>query len=336
MYNCEKCKKKFEFNSILIRHKSKKNGCKLNIVDYDEIIIDINNKFNDTNNKINNLKNTINETNNKIRNITKNILENKTQCIYCKKIYATKGSMDRHINNSCVEKKSLDTEKINLEENLNKLEEELKILQIKLNNTQIEQQRQHKVIEQEKERKRDEENKELKAMIEKLLERQPIQPIQNITNNNNINQTNNVIMINNFGNEDLSHITLQDYKKYFSTYFKGFLNFIEKVHFDDNMPENHNICLTNLKSKDIKVYENDKWIAKPKTDVIDKFLRKKLNTLIDKCEELEESDQIAEKVVDKFSEFQINYMDDKAKKTTKDDVILMIYNNKDKIKDKVK
>ena len=35
---------------------------------------------------------------------------------------------------------------------------------------------------QEKERKRDEENKELKAMIEKLIERQPI---QHITNNNN-------------------------------------------------------------------------------------------------------------------------------------------------------
>ena len=330
MYNCEKCKQKFEFKSLLIRHKSKKNGCKLNIVDYDEIIIDINNKFNDTNNKINNLKNIISDTNNKINTITKNKLENKTQCVYCKKIYATKGSMDRHINTSCIEKKSLDTEKINFEENLNCLEKELKILQIKLNNTQIEQQRQHKIIEQEKERKRDEENKELKAMIEKLIERQPI---QNITNNNNtINQTNNVIVINSFGNEDLSHITLQDYKKYFSTYFKGFINFIEKVHFDDNMPENHNICLTNLKSKDIKVYEGDKWIAKPKTDIIDKFLRKKLNTLIDKCEELEESDQIAEKVIDKFSEFQVNYMDDKSKKTTKDDVILMIYNNKDKVK----
>ena len=130
----------------------------------------------------------------------------------------------------------------------------------------------------------------------------------------------------------MSHITLQDYKQYLNTYFKGFINFIEKVHFDDNVPENHNICITNLKSKDIKVYDNGKWVAKPKTDIIDKFLRKKLNILIDKCEELEETEQITEKVIDKFSEFQINYTDDKAKKITKDDVILMMYNNKDKVK----
>ena len=102
------------------------------------------------------------------------------------------------------------------------------------------------------------------------------------------------------------------------------------------MPENHNICLTNLKSKDVKVFENDKWIAKPKTDVIDKLLRKKLNTLIDKCEEFEESEQITEKVADDFAEFQVNYMNEKSKKITKDDVILMIYNNKDKVKDKIK
>ena len=104
------------------------------------------------------------------------------------------------------------------------------------------------------------------------------------------------------------------------------------IHFDDSAPSNHNICITNLKSKDIKVYEGDKWIAKPRTDVIDKLLRKKLNLLMDKCEELEENDDITDKVVDNFNEFQDNYRDDDAKKNTKDDVVLMIYNNKDKVK----
>jgi hypothetical protein len=317
MYKCNNCKKTFEFNSLYIRHKSKKIGCKTLIIDYDLLI--------QTNeNKLQNIKTKINDLKTKITSTITNSLIIKTNCLFCNKIFKTKGNLNRHINTSCIEKNQIINEENILQEELNKLEEEKNILE-------KDNKEQNKIIEQEKERKRDEENKELKAMIEKLLERQPIQPIQNITNNN-INQTNNVIMINNFGNENLSHITLQDYKKYFSTYFKGFLNFIEKVHFDENMPENHNICLTNLKSKDIKVYEGDKWIAKPKTDVIDKFLRKKLNTLIDKCEELEETDQIADKVVDKFSEFQNNYMDDKAKKNTKDDVILMIYNNKDKVK----
>jgi hypothetical protein len=169
---------------------------------------------------------------------------------------------------------------------------------------------------------------ELQKSIDNLKNKEII-TTHNITNNI---QNNLIVNINSFGKETLDHITLQDYKKYFNSFFKGFISFIEKVHFDDNVPENHNICITNLKSKDIKVYEGDKWVAKPKTDIIDKFLRKKLNTLIDKCEELEDTEQISDKVVDKFSEFQINYMDDSAKKNTKNDVILMMYNNKDKIK----
>jgi hypothetical protein len=251
-------------------------------------------------------------------------------CLFCNKTFLNKGNLSRHINKSCEEKKELLNEQNIILDEKNKL--------IEHKNKLIKEQE-----EQEKDRKRDEEFKTLKNMMMELLEKQASQPSQtiqtiqpqNITNNitnNTINQTNNVIMINSFGKEDLSHITLQDYKQYLNTYFKGFINFIEKVHFDDTMPANHNICITNLKSKDIKVYEGDKWVAKPKTDIIDKFLRKKLNTLIDKCEELEESDQINEKLVDKFSEFQINYMDNSAKKNTKDDVILMIYNNKDKIK----
>jgi hypothetical protein len=174
----------------------------------------------------------------------------------------------------------------------------------------------------------------LKQTIIELKNNQSI--INNITNNNTINQTNNVIMINSFGKEDLSHISLKDYKKYFSTYFKGFLNFIEKVHFDENTPENHNICITNLKSSDIKIYNDGKWISKPKSDIIDNIMTKKLNILVNKCEELEENNIINETIVDNFAEFQNNYRDDKAKKNTKKDIELMIYNNKDKVKDKIK
>ena len=252
---------------------------------------------------------TVDDYNIKIKNITETInntinesLKTNTCCMFCEKIFSNKSNLSKHINKVCSSKLDLEKEK-------------------------------NKIIEDKKNQERDNEIKQLRNDMTKLLEKQPIQPPQNITNNitNNINQT-NVIMINSFGNEDLSHITLQDYKQYLNSYFKGFIKYIEKVHFDDNMPENHNICITNLKSKDIKVYEGDKWVAKQKTDIIDKFLRKKLNTLIDKCEELEENEDISEKVVDNFSEFQVNYMDDSAKKNTKDDVILMMYNNKDKVK----
>jgi hypothetical protein len=305
MNKCDKCGKEFQYNSLLIRHQLCKNTC--------DTIENINNNYDKK----------INDINNNINTIVLKSLETKESCLFCNKTFLNKGNLSRHINKSCEEKKELLNEQNIILDEKNKL--------IEHKNKLIKEQE-----DQEKERKRDEEFKTLKNMMMELLEKQATQPIQaqqNITNNitNNINQT-NVIMINSFGNEDLSHITLQDYKQYLNSYFKGFIKYIEKVHFDDNMPENHNICITNLKSKDIKVYEGDKWVAKQKTDIIDKFLRKKLNTLIDKCEELEENEDISEKVVDNFSEFQVNYMDDSAKKNTKDDVILMMYNNKDKVK----
>lgn len=53
-------------------------------------------------------------------------------------------------------------------------------------------------------------------------------------------------------------------------------------------PKNHNINITNLKSKYLHIYENNQWTAKEKADVLDKFINKKFNFLVNKCDELEE------------------------------------------------
>jgi hypothetical protein len=140
-----------------------------------------------------------------------------------------------------------------------------------------------------------------------------------------------MVNLNNFGKEDLSHITLNDYKKFLGGFFPGFIKFIEKVHFDDNAPANHNINITNLKSKYLHIYEDNQWTAKEKADVLDKFISKKYSFLVDKCEELEESNQLSEKIIEDFMQFTQNYKDEEAKKNTQNKISLMIYNNKDKI-----
>ena len=165
--------------------------------------------------------------------------------------------------------------------------------------------------------------------IEKILKKQS----QNINITNNINNINNsinnnlTININSFGKEDLSHISLNDYKKYLSGFFPGFIKFIEKVHFDKNMPSNRNINITNLKSKYLHIYENNQWTTKEKKDVLDKFISKKYNTLVDKCEELEEKNELDEKIIEDFMQFTKNYKDEEAQKNTKNNISLMIYNN---------
>ncbi len=124
-------------------------------------------------------------------------------------------------------------------------------------------------------------------------------------------------------------------KKYLNGFFPGFIKFIEKVHFDDNS-NNKNICITNLKSKYLSIHDGNKWITQDKNEVIGKLMNNKLNILNDKCEEFEESNKINEKIINNFEEFRTNYNNDESKKYTKNKIISMIYDNKDKIKDKNK
>jgi hypothetical protein len=159
--------------------------------------------------------------------------------------------------------------------------------------------------------------------------------ITNHTNNNKIINNNLTLNINSFENENLSHITNKDYKKYLSGFFPGFIQFIEKIHFDENVPENQNICITNLKSKYMYIFENDKWAIKEKNELIDKFIAKKYDMLAYKCEELEENKEIDNNVLEKFNKFTKNYQDIEAQKNTKNDIIMMLYNNKNKINMKI-
>jgi hypothetical protein len=117
-----------------------------------------------------------------------------------------------------------------------------------------------------------------------------------------------------------------------SGFFKGFLDLIEKIHFDDNMPSNHNICITNLKSPYLLVRQGDKWISKPKKEVLDNFISKKYIFIDEKCNELEKKNIISKKIVKDFREFQHTYDNTESQINTKKDIIMMLYNNKNKIK----
>ena len=296
MYSCIKCGQNFEFNSLLQRHLSKKRNC--------DTIENINKNF-DTK---------INEIDNEIKLKIELSIENKNTCEFCNMKLKNKGNTIRHINNTCDMKKYIDLKRSEIINQKNKL------------------------IDDKKNKDRDKNIETLQNQIAELQKNQIIpvhQTINQTINNNNI-QNNIVINVNSFNNENLDHISIDNYKKYLNGFFPGFIQFIEKIHFDENAPENHNICITNLKSKYICVYENDKWITKEKNDIIDDLITKKYNLLSSKCEELEESKQISDKTIKNFEEFCENYDNIEAQKTTKNNITMMIYNNKDKLKNKPK
>jgi len=297
MYKCEKCEKEFKYKYLLKKHENRKFKC--NSV----------NSINTINNIKNNYEDKIKNIENELEYKTKLSLEKKNICLFCNLSLSTKTSTSRHINKYCKVKKELINEKIKLIQNKNetndnddnnKLKNELKVLKDKL---------------------------------EKLETKQQI--TQNITINNT---QNNLIMINPFGKEDLSHLSVEDYKKFLNGFFPGFLKYVEKVHFDENAPQNHNICISNLRSKYISIHENDgnKWVTKMRDDILERFINRKHNQLIDKREELEDLKKIDKKIIDNFDEFCESLENNEAKKSIKNDIITMIYDNKNKIKSKNK
>jgi hypothetical protein len=304
MIKCNDCGKEFKYNYLLKHHQNRKKPCITNEVLYDNNI-----------NKLKNIEEEINILSNKIKIKTDKSLKEINTCMFCNNIQSNKANMIRHLNKYCSIKKKMS-------ENIDKLNQDKKDINIIINQYEI--------------KIKDEKIKKLELALNSKLNSKltthniTINNINNINNinptiNNTINTQNNLVVINPFGKEDLSHITIDDYKKYLNGFFPGFIKFIEKVHFDDNAPQNKNISITNLRSKYLSVHDGDQWLTQDKNEVINNLLIKKHNILSEICEELEETDKIDKTTIDNFEEFCQNYNDADAKKNTRENVIMMIY-----------
>ncbi len=113
-----------------------------------------------------------------------------------------------------------------------------------------------------------------------------IQNIQNIntTNNNTTNNidnsvTNNInnnniihIHVNNFDQEQLGYITAEFIKACFDKGKFGIDPMLDKIYFDKEHPENHNVQLTSLKHSLVEVLKNGSWVAQGLNETIDRMI----------------------------------------------------------------
>jgi hypothetical protein len=102
-----------------------------------------------------------------------------------------------------------------------------------------------------------------------INEMTPIHVTQNTQNN---------IKINSYRNTDYSHLTDNTF---IHALTKGLMcgnELIKQVHFNKDLPENHNISLTNLRGDFMKIMTNDKWT------VVDK--RTHLESLLETADDL--------------------------------------------------
>ena len=231
-------------------------------------------------------------------------------CAYCNEIFTRKYNLIRHIEGRCKIKTKQD-EEMELIKHLD-IDNKIKELHIMKNDM-------------------DEREKQFNTLIDRLIEFEKlidITKINNISNNsNNSNNVNNIsITINAHGNEDLSHLTEEDYKKIFKLCNSSVPAFIELKHFDKNHPENCNVFISNINSEYASVYNGNQWILKDKNKVIGDLYDDNCDYLIDKFNDLKHKLNITLKT--NFGKFIDKHESEKTIKQMSKSIKLVLYNNR--------
>ena len=173
---------------------------------------------------------------------------------------------------------------------------------------------------------------DLKEKVKELEKGQSATTINNQTNNNN---TFNIFIVNNYEDTKLDKLSDKTYNRIIrdsEEVYQIIPRLIKEIHFNQNIPENHNIVLSNKNqnNKHIQVYRNEHWeIVKKDTEISNLISDKETNL----------SDWVAEKgekypeAMERFNEYlDQKYEDEEILKLVKDEVELVLYNNRHMIK----
>jgi predicted nuclease with TOPRIM domain len=146
---------------------------------------------------------------------------------------------------------------------------------------------------------------------------------------NNIGTQNNIIFkIKAYGIEDTSKITVNDYKRILGRGMNSVPAFVEKLHFDKNVPENHNVYISNLRDEYVLMYDGKKWRLKDRDEALQQLSEDKSDILETKFEELME--RLDEPTIRMFERFLKIKDDDEEKiKIIKKELKKTLYENRE-------
>ena len=219
-------------------------------------------------------------------------------CKYCGKEYKYRSGLSKHVRYSCDKNKDEDLKEF-----------------VKLMNEQLTQIKDELSIKNKEIEKRD-------KLINKLSTK------LQINNNNCI--INNTIQLLNYKDTDLSHLTDNDYISSIHKMNNCVKFLTEKIHYNPNKPENMNIYISNLKNDYVTVYENGQWVLKNDFQNVYEHKEIMIEEWIEK-----EQDNYPE-LRDKFNKYVNNKENDNIINNIKEDIKLMMYNNKNKVKENEK
>ncbi len=226
-----------------------------------------------------------------------NLVESKPpqfQCRYCSKVFKFKQGMYRHIKYTCKENKDEDFKE--LARLLNEKDTQMENMRVTM-------------------------QKQIDKLTQKLQ-------IQNVVHGDVTQNTVYNIQLLNHGDTDYSHLTPLDYVQCMKKCNNCVKKLIEKVHFNEQKPENMNIYISNIKGNYAMVYNGNKWQIVNKKEQIDELYdcnEVMLETWYDEYKE-----QYPE-VIKSFQRYLKNRDESHIINRVKEQILLMLYNNREMI-----
>jgi hypothetical protein len=156
---------------------------------------------------------------------------------------------------------------------------------------------------------------------------------QNVSNNVT-NITNNTIIINNLGNEDISHITRNQMIRLLRMNKECPVEMIKMIHFNTEKPENHNIYKPNFKDKYVKYCENNIWKIGDLMKIVTELYLSKMDIAEEKFEELKQFLEDSKK--NRFQELLDNREEPEIMGGILERIKEILYNEKNVITERLK
>ena len=220
-------------------------------------------------------------------------------CKYCEKNYSTSSNLSKHLK-KCKDKKKTD------EANENMLE------LVKLLNEQ----------KQEFKTELEKKNNQIDELIKKA-------GINNSTITQNIQ--NNIKLLA-YDKTDISDLTEKDFIRCFNHNNMCVPHLVKRIHFNPKKPENHNVFISNLKSGYIMLYDGKKWNTYNRDEIVDDIFDDKHDILEQKIEEWVNIGKDYPIIYHKFKRYLEKINNDAVFKKVKDELKLILYNNRTIIK----
>jgi hypothetical protein len=251
-------------------------------------------------------------------------------CEKCKAVFSQKSNYDRHVNRKtpCIaeEKEQFDIDKrtcgycCELYSSPKTVKVHMNICKKKPLEIQLTKDEELKQLIVQLNDKLTEQNNEIKEMKEKMNGQ------TNITNN--INTTNNIqnIIVMPYGKEDLSFLTLKDYKNIFGKGCYSIPEILKLIHCNDDKPEYMNVYIKNYKDDYILTFDGKDWNVEKKDDILNNMLQSKKYLLESKFEDFQE--ELPKHAIDMFHKFLERSEDNEVISNIKDEMKNMFYKNR--------